>query len=470
MLATHVRSSSPHVLIDRSAITSGCGENPHNTTSFTQHKTSFVHSWRYTLLFGVQPSSTESEYVELPQGEASGGMRKRTEADAAVSSDLKIKPAGRRAPSTAPCAAVTGCVALGLTCWVLEAATVRDPEVDSAASFARPAACFVQGALERLPPPPGTSQKERMYECFRIDVERGRRLENPQIPPRRGGFNAAGLRMTSFNVHFFRSGYSSVELADSFEEVIAVITELNSEVIMLQEVPQSLVEETRRRLRNLGYEHSVAAGSADVHVLPASSAGFPGQRLHVLVASKLPLLQSAAVPMHDGHAAMVEVDMSSYRAAAAPSLLVYSVHLSVRCNATKRRDEIVAVLRDAATRQRAASGARPVIIAGDMNQPNAADYPTAEWDAMAVDLLQAKLPLSDGVMDALRARGFVPTHEAALVRRPVPATSAWNGALVDYCYIDSRGLQRELRVEASYVFHTLASDHLPLVVDFLPSV
>ena len=49
---------------------------------------------------------------------------------------------------------------------------------------------------------------------------------------------------------------------------------------MLQEVPKSLVSEVERHLAVLGYAHSVAAGSADVHILPQASA-FAGQRLHV---------------------------------------------------------------------------------------------------------------------------------------------------------------------------------------------
>ena len=39
------------------------------------------------------------------------------------------------------------------------------------------------------------------------------------------------------------------------------------------------------------------------------------------------------------------------------------------------------------------------------------------------------------------------------------------GALVDYCYTNAQA-QKTLKVEASYTYHTLSSDHLPLVVDF----
>jgi hypothetical protein len=48
-------------------------------------------------------------------------------------------------------------------------------------------------------------------------------------PPRR-------LRAVSFNVHFFRRGYSDVALSDSTEEVLAVVKQLNPDLLFLQEV------------------------------------------------------------------------------------------------------------------------------------------------------------------------------------------------------------------------------------------
>lgn len=109
----------------------------------------------------------------------------------------------------------------------------------------RPAACYVQRMLDRVAAPPGTSHKEVMYDCFLRDVERGRLVENPQIPLHRsigsryaqgGKLQGGKLRVVSFNVHFFRSGYSEVELGDSFEEVLGVIGDLNPDICLLQEV------------------------------------------------------------------------------------------------------------------------------------------------------------------------------------------------------------------------------------------
>ena len=131
-----------------------------------------------------------------------------------------------------------------------------------------------------------------------------------------------------------------------------------------------------------------------------------------------------------------------------------------------------ALLDHARERASSASIELPTIIAGDLNQPNETDYPPCEWRAIASDMRRAGLALTDGVMETLRKDGFAPSWEDAATQRPLAASSAWNGAVVDYCYARmpatarAGGAVRLGGVEASYFYHTLASDHLPLVVDF----
>eukprot|EP00937_MAST-01D_sp_MAST-1D-sp2_P007460 g7460.t1 len=288
--------------------------------------------------------------------------------------------------------------------------------------------------------PAGMSFKEFMYECFRRDVERGR-ARNADIPRRPHARSA--LRVVTFNVHFLSAGYSGVVLRDSEDDVLGVIRELDADVLLLQEVPASRVRPLARRLaRELGYAHSVAAGSADVHVLDKAIARHGGERLHAQLFSRWPLRGSAAVPMgSSGHAAYAEVLLPRGPAAAegaargaaegpAVPVAVYSTHLSVRCPPEARRDEMRALLRHAAVRAAARPTVAATIIGGDLNQPSREDYPADEWRAMADDMARAGLPLDDGVRAALRADGFAPSFDVCRTSR-VPATSAWNGALLD---------------------------------------
>ena len=133
-------------------------------------------------------------------------------------------------------------------------------------------------------------------------------------------------------------------------------------------------------------------------------------------------------------------------------------------------------VRHAATRSaahiRAVAG---TIVAGDMNQASEEDYPPTEWEAMAADMRRAGLPLDDGVRATLRAAGFASSFDmCGASHAPKPATSAWNGALVDGIHL--RAQQHDeaslhvpavgMRCSGSWVFSTMASDHLPLVADF----
>ena len=361
-------------------------------------------------------------------------------------------------------ATATALVALGLCTVVLVLKTLRQPFATlrvqgyQQRKFSRPAAHWVQHAMDGAKRPANVSFKDFFYECYHRDIARGEAFENTEIP--HNAPTDRRVRFVSFNVHFFAKGYSNVCLGSNSEEVLQIFKTLNADVILVQEVPQSALSKFKRNLASLGYTHTVSAGSSDIHVLPADSPYYPGERLHVMIAARLPLLRTAAVPMLNGHAAFAEVSLSTGSGPVA-SAAVYCVHLSVRCEPATRRREIEAVLRHA--KDEVGHGL-PTFIAGDMNQPNEGDYPAAEWQVIAKDMTRAKLPLTDGVMDSLRDQGLRPVWEVATLPRPLSPSSAWNAALVDYCYVSELS-QSGIEIAASYFLHTAASDHLPLVVD-----
>lgn len=320
----------------------------------------------------------------------------------------------------------------------------------------RPPGAFVQRALDGRPLPPGAGARQFMYDCFKRDV---RELEfNSSLP--RHAVGLGKLRVVSFNVHFFRTGYAGVVGGDSYDETLRLVRELNADVYLLQEVPRSLVPSLRRRLAELGLTHAVAAGSGDAHVRDPKSKAFPGERLHVLVASRHRFVRSEAVPMEEGHAAYAEIVLDGIRAEVRPdtppttevgragevgeggaTVRVYSVHLSTRCRASKRAAEIRALLEHV----RAGEAGSLTLIGGDFNQPNEADYPPAEWRAILADMRRAGLPANDGVRSELRSAGFVTTYESSGLLRPLPPTTAWNGAIVDYIYTNRKGEVGQVR-------------------------
>lgn len=309
-------------------------------------------------------------------------------------------------------------------------------------------------------------------------------------------------------------------------------------------MPASQVDSFSAALRtNLDFGHVSAAGSAQVHVLPASmgTKNFANEQLHVLMAVKCPsaaqVLRFDAVPMGDsGHAAFAKVVLSPTYNAGNPRsynnfnqgpavALLYSVHLSVRCPAATRRREVEAVLAHAAAEMatelapaaaEAGSAAKDtvptsarnpaaplVLVCGDMNQPVALDYPPYEWEALARDLTAARLPLDDGGRAAFADAHLYPSFSLVPAvdniqkkhqEFVVPASTAWNGAAVDFILANveevrsptestekdskSRTLRggdgsvsilastHNVAATGSWVVPSTASDHFPVVADF----
>ena len=62
--------------------------------------------------------------------------------------------------------------------------------------------------------PRGAAVKGMMYDAFLGDVERGAAALNPLVP----AAPSPGLRVVSWNVHFFQRGYSGEEGGDRLGE------------------------------------------------------------------------------------------------------------------------------------------------------------------------------------------------------------------------------------------------------------
>ena len=236
-----------------------------------------------------------------------------------------------------------GCIGAVLIMRTLQK-KAKNPTRVVSSRFSRPAAHVVSHWLRGEPVrPTGMTFKDFFYECYKSDVEYGAMIENPAIPrhvqfvPVQAGLRQCSrrLRVVSFNLHFFQEGFSNVLKGSNRATVVGIIQELNADVLLLQELPHSAVDDFASELASMGYSHHVAAGSSDAHVLPADSVAYPSERLHVMVASRLPLLHCEAVPMLDGHAAYAEISLGDAVTGTA-ALQPYSAHLSVRCETLKR--------------------------------------------------------------------------------------------------------------------------------------
>jgi len=104
-----------------------------------------------------------------------------------------------------------------------------------------------------------------------------------------------------------------------------------------------------------------------------------------------------------------------------------------------------------------------VILAGDFNQPYYADYTSLEWKLISNNLRELNLPIIDGVGGLLKESKF----QDSFRDQDSPKTSAWNGARVDFMYYRCNSFKGHFERTNSQFYYSDASDHFPLVVDFV---
>ena len=132
-------------------------------------------------------------------------------------------------------------------------------------------------------------------------------------------------------------------------------------------------------------------------------------------------------------------------------------------------------------RSTASEGAdRTSIILADFNAPVRAHYDETEWGMVAAGLSSPAVnqPLDDGVRSLLRSSGWRCAYDEAFAKeaasggcynnflgRRAPPMTHWTGTTVDFAYVhgDAWG------VDGCYILPTPLSDHLPVVVDVVPT-
>ena len=323
------------------------------------------------------------------------------------------------------------------------------------------------------PFPRGKQAKQKMYQAYLEDAK-VHSTEPPKFfsSNRDSNRDDSLLRLMLWNVHFWRSGYSSEELAlpgssdsSNLKQVVATVSKVAPDVLLLQEVVNVGINPPLAALEKAGYRLCVIAGSPDVHVLPENQPSFAGQRLQVAVLVKtasqkrIEIVRTEMVPMDggkNGHAAFALLRVNRHLIA------VYCVHSSVRCEGSLRLTEVQSLVRHADSLD---EGAVEVFLGGDLNQPYFAEYSNAEWEVMSKDMRGAQLPLTDGVADFLRAHNFRDSFEESST--VAPGISAWNAARVDFLYHRRLKPVADASVfirDCSFIFSP-ASDHYPLVCD-----
>lgn len=273
-------------------------------------------------------------------------------------------------------------------------------------------------SMTRLPrPQPQPAGYHRELEVSRENyeaTERERLHLNQYIPSAPRG----GLRVVTFNLHFFRSLYDEQSNVSS---VLEDIRNLDADILLLQEAVSSDFHPDRqafdRALDSMGYLYR----HFDI------IAGF---REGNMIASRLPLRNKASIPLGSNRIlVMADVELQDHRL-----LTIYSCHWEVKSSEI-RMSQSHMVLDKIAER----NGSDSMYILG-------ADF-NAMYDSPEMQNLfeGGRMSVSFDVLGWDR-----------------PDYSCWSGNAIDWL-LPGNGLQQH--VMGTYVYHSVSSDHLPIIMD-----
>lgn len=240
-------------------------------------------------------------------------------------------------------------------------------------------------------------------------VERERLNLNADIPP------IEGLRIATYNVHFFKDLYN---IQDSVGSLLLDIDKMNATALLFQEIPSENSPEKKNfelGLEGLGYIYQ-AFGAAT------------GSTLGNMIASKYPLANIKITDLGRWRS-LVEADIVI--GDGEPLSLFVSHWQNQDYMARQRQSELT-------SRRIREKGCRNFVLGADFN---------ASIVSSSVSYLTRAIPMT-GSFDAI---GW-----------PRPKYTCWGGTAIDHLFV-SPSLQG--RVVGSYVYHTLSSDHLPVILD-----
>ena len=316
--------------------------------------------------------------------------------------------------------------------------------------------------------PKGKEMKYLMYEHFCQDMKGITSL--PSLKRKTENAFVVG----TFNVHFFQRGFSGTCLANSMKEFIEFMKEQQPDFMLLQEVP---CWDISKSMMDIGYRIAVVADCPECHVLPEDLQVFDmnnksrlckytmkDRRLRTMIVYRATerknpwtLVSSEYIPIDERKG---RVSLATFSNEEDRLIGLISVHLSVRCDPSRRLNEIKNLIRYCNSNLKACD---LIVVAGDFNQAVESDYTPEYWKILAKDMTRAQVPLSDGVSEFMSKHNFSCSFKAC--KLPVPAVTCWGASRVDWVYFRDQS-EGELRISDAKIIGTDISDHAPLFSTF----
>ena len=249
------------------------------------------------------------------------------------------------------------------------------------------------------------------------------------------------LRIMTWNVHEWRNANKSSRQ----DEILAVIRNMNPDILGLQEVTKSVVENTQ------AYKYNILECQADK--------GSYGETLkNSLIVKKgiNKITEFETSIKHDRCMVVYGIQLAETK------VLVANVHLDV--SSSERRRENISIAVNYVERIAEKEDIENIVIMGDFNSYNKTDY-----DNKTLDVLTEMKKSYSGkdifeVVDYLEEKGYRDTFGLRRAKgAQIPANTNIYGGRIDFVFISKAFT---LPLKASYVYYNDFSDHVAIIVDF----
>lgn len=257
------------------------------------------------------------------------------------------------------------------------------------------------------------------------------------------------LRLVSYNVHW----WSNTEHKSNLAPILQTISDCKGDILVLQESNTFLqgndtgkpTPEAQGQLAAMGYIYSA-------YDKPPRAEGVD---FVTSIWSKFPFISTTQHALGDNrHAIEANIQLPDQRI-----INLFGTHLDVyddteqtRVSEMKKLTQIMEKSRQIYPQQ---------ILAGDFNALRKQDYDQDRWRHFQDHDRLRDVRTCSLAIDALEASKFVDSFTKKGV--PPPQCTTWSGRRIDYIYLSPTWTYT---VEGSYVYHSEASDHIPIVVDF----
>lgn len=278
--------------------------------------------------------------------------------------------------------------------------------------------------------------------------------ENNAIPMHT--INDDAVRIATYNVHMWKDAHE----AKNFDGIMRTISQVNADIVVLQEVYMFDKELILKQLKTLGYEYTIAGRTAT----------FGGRFFGNMMVSKYPFASAPLVKTYDADQKYAGERRCYIKSVVQlphdKKVTIYGTHLDVYDETeTLRTKEIEELIADSAHSK------TPCIIAADYNAVRKKDYQYDVNGKNVWELLnenskrRIKMPTQTRALETLEQSHFIDSFTQNGQQNP--RATVWSGTAVDFLYLNKAWQQpnTDLNLGKSYIYYSSASDHLPILMD-----